>query len=53
MSIDVVTESSFVPGTDKLKESYRNKLKSLENLGWKHVVFRHKEIIQLSANEQI
>lgn len=40
VSIDVVSEAAFVPGTDSLKESYRNKLRSLENIGWKHVVLR-------------
>jgi len=40
VSVDVVSEAAFVPGTDSLKESYRNKLRSLENIGWKHVVLR-------------
>lgn len=42
VSADIVNESAFVPGTDTLKESYRNKLRSLENIGWKHVVIREK-----------
>lgn len=29
VSVDVVNETAFVPGTDSLKESYRNKLRSL------------------------
>lgn len=42
VSVDVVNEKAFVPGTDTLKESYRNKVRSLTNLGWKHVVLREK-----------
>lgn len=42
VSVDIVNESAFVPGTDSLKESYRNKIRSLENIGWKHVILREK-----------
>lgn len=53
VTVDIVNESAFVPGTDTLKESYRNKIRSLANLGWKHVVLREKELSQLPANKQL
>jgi hypothetical protein len=42
VSIDVMGEEAFVPGMGILKESYRNKIRSLGNIGWKHVVLREK-----------
>lgn len=53
VSVDVVSEAAFVPGTDSLKESYRNKLRSLENIGWKHVVLREKSMNRLPASKQL
>ena len=34
----------MVPGTTDLKQTYRNKLRSLKNIGWRHVVFTEDQL---------
>ena len=38
VSIEIVNEVDYVPGTKTLKETYRNKMRSLLNMGWKPLV---------------
>lgn len=42
VSVDVIDETGFIPGTDKLKLIFVNKITSLKQLGWKHVYLREK-----------
>jgi len=39
ISLDIVTSREYITGTKKLKETYMNKVRSLQNLGWKHLAF--------------
>lgn len=44
VSLDIVTKKEFIPGTSQLKESYMNKVRSLKNIGWKHLVFSEEQL---------
>jgi hypothetical protein len=37
----------MVPGTTELKQTYRNKMRSLKNIGWKHIVFTEGQLKEL------
>lgn len=37
ISVDVVTDVERIRGTKNLKGSFEAKIKSLENIGWKHL----------------
>lgn len=34
----------MIPGTNDLKLTYRNKMRSLKNIGWKHLVFTEDQL---------
>lgn len=44
VSLDIVTKKEFVPGTSILKETYMNKVRSLKNIGWKHLTFTEEQL---------
>ena len=44
VSLDIITKREMIPGTTKLKESFKNKMRSLKNIGWKHIVFTEDQI---------
>ena len=44
ISLDIVTCRDFVHGTKQLKESFMNKVRSLQNIGWKHLAFDEEEM---------
>jgi hypothetical protein len=46
VSLDIVSSRFFIPGTNKLKETYMNKVRSLQNMGWKHLVFTEDQLKQ-------
>lgn len=57
MSLDILDKKYFVPGTTELKQTYRNKVLSLRNLGWKHLAYtedqlRDESLTQIIANIQ-
>lgn len=47
MSLDIVTKKEYIPGTTQFKETYMNKVRSLRNIGWKHLAFDETEVRQL------
>jgi hypothetical protein len=44
VSLDIVTKKQYIPGTAQFKESYMNKVRSLRNIGWKHLAFDEGEV---------
>lgn len=44
VSLDIVTKKDYLPGTTQFKETYMNKVRSLKNIGWKHLAFDEDEI---------
>lgn len=39
ISIDFANDSDCIPGTQKLRPYCRQKMKFLEDIGWKHLIF--------------
>lgn len=44
VSLDIVSKRDFIPGTTQLKETYMNKVRSLKNIGWKHLAFTEDQL---------
>ncbi len=44
VSLDIVGKKDYIPGTTQFKESYMNKVRSLRNIGWKHLAFDEEEV---------
>ena len=51
VSVDIVTDVERIPGTRDLKGSFLAKVKSLENIGWRHLYIFEEDIALLEANE--
>jgi hypothetical protein len=48
VSLDIVGQRELIPGTADFKETYNNKVRSLKNLGWKHLTISEAELGQHS-----
>jgi hypothetical protein len=51
ISLDIITDVERIRGTQELKGSYLRKIKSLENLGWKHLYVFKEDIESLNPNQ--
>lgn len=57
VSLDIIGRKQYVPGSSEVKQSYMNKVRSLRNMGWKHLAFseeqlRDEDLGQIVANIQ-
>ena len=50
ISVDIVTDVERIPGTTDLKGSFEAKVKSLENIGWRHLYVFEEDIAFLEPN---
>lgn len=53
ISLDFVPKREMITGTSQPKESYMNKVRSLQNIGWKHLGFGWEEASKSSLLDVI
>lgn len=53
VSLDIITPRDYIPGTKQLKQTYLNKVRSLKNIGWKHLAYDEQELRSTPAGNII